>query len=239
VHGKRRIVEEGGVYGDGVESFSWISAAIADQGEINDDLALAEIGGEDEERYLPNIGEMRLDEEEAEEPLESLPAQSENDDEEIPDVDGFDGSDNVVVIDDPSEFRPTANANTNTSDNILRTHTFDLSITYDKYYQTPRVWLAGYAEDGCTALPPARLLDQHISAEHARRTVTIETHPALGLVQASIHPCRHAHVMKRIVGVMREGGRREVRVDQYLVIFLKFISTVLPHIDYDHTMSLD
>ena len=30
--------------------------------------------------------------------------------------------------------------------NILRTRTYDLNITYDKYYQTPRLWLYGYDE---------------------------------------------------------------------------------------------
>lgn len=29
---------------------------------------------------------------------------------------------------------------------ILRTRTYDLNITYDKYYQTPRIWLFGYDE---------------------------------------------------------------------------------------------
>ena len=29
---------------------------------------------------------------------------------------------------------------------ILRTRTYDLNITYDKYYQTPRLWLFGYNE---------------------------------------------------------------------------------------------
>ena len=28
----------------------------------------------------------------------------------------------------------------------MKTRTYDLSITYDKYYQTPRVWLFGYDE---------------------------------------------------------------------------------------------
>jgi ubiquitin-like-conjugating enzyme ATG3 len=126
----------------------------------------------------------------------------------------------------------------------MRTRTFDLSITYDKYYQTPRVWVSGYSASG-TPLPPSSLFDS-ISTEHARKTVTIETHPAFGIPMASIHPCKHAHVMKRIVRFMSEEkgqstapGCAVVRVDQYLVVFLKFISTVLPHIDYDHTMSLD
>ena len=29
---------------------------------------------------------------------------------------------------------------------ILSTRTYDLNITYDKYYQTPRLWLFGYDE---------------------------------------------------------------------------------------------
>lgn len=29
---------------------------------------------------------------------------------------------------------------------IIRTRTYDLHITYDKYYQTPRLWLTGYNE---------------------------------------------------------------------------------------------
>lgn len=31
-------------------------------------------------------------------------------------------------------------------DDIVRTRTYDLHITYDKYYQTPRLWLIGYDE---------------------------------------------------------------------------------------------
>lgn len=31
-------------------------------------------------------------------------------------------------------------------DSILQTRTYDLYITYDKYYQTPRLWLFGYDE---------------------------------------------------------------------------------------------
>lgn len=29
---------------------------------------------------------------------------------------------------------------------ILKTRTYDLHITYDKYYQTPRLWIFGYDE---------------------------------------------------------------------------------------------
>ncbi len=30
---------------------------------------------------------------------------------------------------------------------IVPTRTYDLNITYDKYYQTPRLWLCGYDEN--------------------------------------------------------------------------------------------
>ena len=43
-----------------------------------------------------------------------------------------------------------------------------------------------------------------------------------GELQAAIHPCRHAAVMKNIIGHLVEGGKIPV-VDQYLFIFLKFI----------------
>ena len=31
-------------------------------------------------------------------------------------------------------------------DSIVHTRTYDLMITYDKYYQVPRFWLVGYDE---------------------------------------------------------------------------------------------
>ncbi|GFH15703.1 autophagy-related protein 3, partial [Haematococcus lacustris] len=41
-------------------------------------------------------------------------------------------------------------------DTILRTRTYDLYITYDQYYQVPRLWLVGYDESR-QPLPPAKL----------------------------------------------------------------------------------
>jgi ubiquitin-like-conjugating enzyme ATG3 len=77
--------------------------------------------------------------------------------------------------------------------------------------------------------------------------VTVETHPFLGIAHASIHPCKHAHVMKRIVDQMtsydgsgdgKPGlGAHQVDVKQYMFIFLKFISSVIPTIEYDFTAS--
>ncbi|GFR52351.1 hypothetical protein Agub_g14903 [Astrephomene gubernaculifera] len=122
-------------------------------------------------------------------------------------------------------------------DNIVRTRTYDLYITYDQYYQVPRFWLVGFDESRQPLLPKQVLED--VSEEHARKTVTVDPHPHLGggLCAASIHPCRHADVMKRLVDRLVEAGR-EFRVEQYLVLFLKFIASVVPTIQYDYTMSV-
>lgn len=32
------------------------------------------------------------------------------------------------------------------TDSVVHTRTYDLHITYDKYYQTPRLWVVGYNE---------------------------------------------------------------------------------------------
>merc|ERR1712038_550575 len=80
---------------------------------------------------------------------------------------------------------------------IMQTRTYDLHITYDKYYQTPRMWLFGYDENR----KPLTVEDmyQDFSQDHAKKTVTMEAHPNLsGSPMASIHPCRHADVMKKI-----------------------------------------
>ena len=79
---------------------------------------------------------------------------------------------------------------------------------------------------------------EDISQDHANKTVTIEAHPHLNLQMASIHPCRHASVMKKIIANLDENGK-ELAVDRYLLVFLKFISAVIPTIEYDHTLSIE
>lgn len=118
----------------------------------------------------------------------------------------------------------------------LKTRTYDICITYDKYYSTPRIWLIGYDEKR-QLLRPEQVFED-ISSDHAKRTVTIETHPHLGVSCAYIHPCRHASVMHKIVSRQAANGK-EPRVDQYLLLFLKFMSAVIPTIEYDYTMEME
>ena len=51
----------------------------------------------------------------------------------------------------------------------------------------------------------------------------MEAHPHLpGPPQASVHPCRHAQVMKKLIDQIMEGGG-ELGVHMYLIVFLKFV----------------
>lgn len=162
-------------------------------------------------------------------------------------------------------------------------------ISYDKYYQTPRIWLIGYDENQ-NPLTPSQIF-QDVSADHAYKTVTIEPFPHSNSLQAaSVHPCKHASVMKKVIERMNSasiqaeierktgvagssssgGGKGEngkkrwpfgrkasgavkeskgqsdepddegdgMRVDFYLVVFLKFIASIVPTIEVDSTTSM-
>jgi len=121
-------------------------------------------------------------------------------------------------------------------EHILRTRTYDLSITYDKYYQTPRLWLFGYDEAGMPLKPDEVYED--VLSEYVAKTVTVDPHPLTGTPTVSIHPCKHAQVMKKVVNDWIEQGLTP-RHDLALFVFLKFISGVVPTINYDFTMDIE
>ena len=78
---------------------------------------------------------------------------------------------------------------------------------------------------------------EDFSQDHAKRTVTMEAHPHIpGPPMASVHPCRHAEVMKKIIQTVTDGGG-ELGVHMYLIIFLKFVQAVIPTIEYDYTQN--
>jgi len=147
---------------------------------------------------------------------------------DIPDIDDQEtiqkegaGADMLVEDDEFTLVEPTSN---------LRW--YDMMITYDKYYQTPRVWLQGY-DSQRNPLSPTFIF-QDIASEQANKTVTMERHPHTGQMCASIHPCRHAQYMKRMMQVHHSS----FRVDQYMFVFMKFISSVIPTIQYDVSASI-
>ena len=97
--------------------------------------------------------------------------------------------DEVVDMDAEMENQPAASDNifeeeefkneepAGVNDAIKRVRMYDLSITYDYYHRTPRLWLQGYSEDG--DLLTQNEMFQDIMADYARKTVTFEAHPKL------------------------------------------------------------
>ncbi|KAI8772286.1 ubiquitin-like-conjugating enzyme ATG3 [Biomphalaria glabrata] len=161
-----------------------------------------------------------------------------DDDEEAEDMEAFEESGMLEEQDESAISVPvkkdisTEGASAGDS-GIIQTRTYDLNITYDKYYQTPRLWLFGYDENR-KPLTVEQMYDD-LSQDHAKKTVTMEAHPNLpGPPMASVHPCKHADVMKKIIQTVAEGGG-ELGVHMYLMIFLKFVQAIIPTIEYDYT----
>ncbi|KAK3898478.1 autophagocytosis associated protein [Staphylotrichum tortipilum] len=175
--------------------------------------------------------------------------------------------------------------------------TYSLYIAYSPWYKTPRMYMSGYQPNG-QPLPP-HLMMEDIVGDYKDKTVTLEDFPffATNVKTASIHPCKHASVMKTLLdradaalklrrerlkagqaagssqgleglegqlsGLNVGGGEGAaaatgvdsndeweevqhdvadqdvaIRVDQYLVVFLKFIASVTPGIEHDFTMGV-
>lgn len=76
----------------------------------------------------------------------------------------------------------------------LRTYT--LYITYTPYYRTPRLYLSGYVSPSEPLQP--HLMMEDIVGDYKDKTVTLEDFPFFdtSVKMASVHPCRHASVMK-------------------------------------------
>ncbi|KAI3404640.2 ATG3 [Candida oxycetoniae] len=169
-----------------------------------------------------------------------------DDDDDYDDGDGNDDFDDLDIV--------------NNSDKKLRK--YDLYITYSTSYRVPKMYLVGFDSNGIPLLPKQMFED--INSDYKDKTATIENLPvAYNTTSVSIHPCKHASVMKVLMKHQRskkakpditenirclsigehpadvapkEDEDDEIRVDQYLIIFLKFLASVTPGIEYDYTM---
>lgn len=185
------------------------------------------------------ISEMTLDAKDAPPPAAVPANDDDDDDEEAEDMEAFEQSGMLDAVDKSSmvveqaSSEAAAEGAAGGESGIVQTRTYDLHISYDKYYQTPRLWLNGYDENKRPLT--VEQMYEDFSQDHAKKTVTMETHPHLpGPPMASVHPCRHAEVMKKIIQTVAEGGG-ELGVHMYLMIFLKFVQAVIPTIEYDYT----
>lgn len=178
---------------------------------------------------------------------------------------------------------------------IFSLRTYTLYIAYSPYYRTPRLYLSGYEASTNHPLPPLSMMED-IVGDYKDKTVTLEdfsfTDPPIKT--ASVHPCKHASVMKVLLDradaalklrteKLKHGEKTSdagmeglvdqtsaldlqkdkskakdndadwevlssdsqpdaevpaIRVDQYLVVFLKFMASVTPGIEHDFTMGV-
>lgn len=114
--------------------------------------------------------------------------ESMHEEDEIPDMED-DEDDDEAIIRDKQDTSKTARRN------------YNLYITYTPYYRTPRMYLSGYTS-ASEPLPPTAMFDD-IMGDYKDKTVTLEDFPFFDAGQsvkmASIHPCRHASVMKSLL----------------------------------------
>lgn len=139
---------------------------------------------------------------------------------DIPDID--DDDDDFAGVTEPEDVAAVASSShtqttTDSQGNTLAVRTYDCYITYDKFYQTPRLWLSG--------LSPSRQpltkddVFQDVAADYAQKTVTFEPFPHKeNTHMASVHPCKHANVMKKVIERMntavREAQLRQTALDE-------------------------
>ncbi|RYR27107.1 hypothetical protein Ahy_B02g061440 [Arachis hypogaea] len=182
----------------------------------------------DEKEDLPSMESLEISKKEPIKQISFYMGGDEEDD--IPDMVEFEETDNIVT--DPSTYLV---AHESDDDNILRTRTYDVSmINIIKHLEYS---LPGMMRFSMMILQQ-ELVVEDVSQDHARKTVTIEDHPHLPCKHASIHPCRHGAMMKKIIVVLMSRGV-EPKVDKYMFLFLKFMASVIPTIEYDYTMDFD
>lgn len=69
--------------------------------------------------------------------------------------------------------------------------------------------------------------------EYKDKTLTDENFPFFeNSVMPTVHPCKHAEVLKTMSDAMKEGGTH-VDYTIALFIFLKFITSVIPTVEFD------
>ena len=122
-------------------------------------------------------------------------------------------------------------------DAVKRIRTYDISVVYDVHYSTPRVWLFGY-DDTKNPLT-GNEWQSDFSPDHLHKTVTYEAHPHLGFSSPSIHPCKHASAMLKMISLAVGDSGAQLDVKLYLLIFLKFIQSIIPNIEYDYTSEFE
>lgn len=182
------------------------------------------------------LDEMRAKEESVKTNANNDGNEDDDDDQEALDMEEFDVDNvdpSVAIIRPPAG--PPKDANEPEADSVVHTRTYDLHIVYNKYYQTPHLFLIGYDEN--RKMLNIDQMYEDVSQDNAKKTVTYESHPHVSCSMLAVHPCRHSDLMKKFIQIAEEGGN-ELSVHHYLTIFLKFVQSVIPTINYDFSQTI-
>lgn len=167
-----------------------------------------EMDGEDENESTAEmtLDNSKLDElRDRENPEKKEMADEDDEQEEALDMDDFESSGMLENV-DPSVaiIKPAPTRQKDSSDggddSVVRTRTYDLYIVYNKYYQTPHLFLIGYDEN--RKLLTVDEMFEDVSQDNAKKTVTLEAHPHLGPSMLAVHPCRHSDLMKKFIQIV-------------------------------------
>ena len=98
------------------------------------------------------------------------------------------------------------------------------------------MWLLGYNESG--QILSEKEMKEDVMEEYRNKTVTFEQHTGTGLRNISVHPCRHSLLLKKMIQTFENSGKK-LEVFMSILIFLKFLHSVVPTIQYDFTMDIN
>ena len=117
-------------------------------------------------------------------------------------------------------------------ENMNKSHYYNVSITYDQYYRTPRIWFEGI--DSCGNMLSQEEIYSDFMVEYIKVSLTLEQHPIMNMNYISVHPCKHAFAMQKMFAFeLEKKDESEVKIEDYLVHFLKFASCVIPQLEFD------
>ena len=123
----------------------------------------------------------------------------------------------------------------NDDDENSKMRTYDVSVTYDFYYCVPRMWLVGYDHKGRPLTD--KEMKEDVMPEYRNKTVTIEPQTCTGIKNISVHPCRHSLLLKKMIKDFQASGRK-MEIHMTILLFLKFLQSVVPTVQYDYTMDI-
>ena len=137
------------------------------------------------------------------------------------------GDDFEIVDEEEKEKSPEVD--------VLKTRTYDANVTYDFYYCVPRMGLMDYNEKGLPLSDDE--MKEDVMPEYRNKTCTIEPQTCTGIKNISVHPCRHSLLLKKMIQDFQNSGKK-LEVHMSILLFLKFLQSVVPTVQYDFTMDI-